>query len=164
VARHLDGVDAVGAAGSFHLDFRTAPNAKSSPTASCTDSLTRMSPRAASAGTRAAIAMLRPNRCPARHVLEPTLPFGIDGSSGIVAALFFNPHAESVFFGHVGDRDSGVTVAFDVVQKSAETVLPPVDMRAPCPARQLLESALTLGLKGALRVVVALRVDHAPSL
>ncbi len=80
--------------------------------------------------------------CPARHVLEPTLPFGVDGSSGIVAALFFNPHAESLVFGHVGDRDSGVTMPFDVVQKSAETVLPLVGMGVPCPAGQVLELAL----------------------
>jgi hypothetical protein len=62
-------------------------------------------------------------------VLEPTLPFGVSGSSGIVAALFFNPHSESVFFAHVGDRDWCVTMAFDVVQKSAEPFLLPVGAR-----------------------------------
>jgi hypothetical protein len=59
----------------------------------------------------------------------------------------------------VGLRDAGVTVAFDVVQESAETFLPLVGLAVPCPSGQVVESALAISLKGAFGAEVALRID-----
>ena len=48
---------------------------------------------------------------------------------------------------------------FDVVEESAETLLPLVGEEVPCPARQLLESVLAVSVKGAFGVIAALTVD-----
>jgi len=67
--------------------------------------------------------------CPARHVLESALTLGLKGALGVVVALRVDPRTESAVIDGVGDRDSGVTVAFDVVEKSAEPFLLPVGAR-----------------------------------
>ncbi len=64
--------------------------------------------------------------------------------------------AELVAIDRVGLRDAGVTVALDVVQESAETLLPPVGDRVPGPAGQILKSALAIGVESASGAEAAL--------
>ncbi len=74
-------------------------------------------------------------------------------------ALGSDPRAERVAIIGVGPWDAGITVVFDVVLESAEPLLPPVGLGIPCPAGQVLESALAIGLKGAFGVAGALHGD-----
>src|SRR5271165_5791161 len=62
--------------------------------------------------------------CPAGHVLELALAIGLKGAAVVVNALLAHPRAERVAIVCVGPWDAGVTVAFDVVQQSAEPLLP----------------------------------------
>ena len=78
---------------------------------------------------------------------------GVKGAFGVVVALHGDPLTERVAIDRVGRRDAGVTVAFDVVAESAETLLPLVGVGVPCPAGQVLESVLAVGVKGAFGVL-----------
>ena len=102
--------------------------------------------------------------CPAGQVLESVLAVGVKDAFGVVGALRGDPRAELVAIDRVGLRDAGVTVAFDVVEESTETLLPPGGVGVPCPAGQVFESALAIGVKGAFGVVVALPYDPLPEL
>ena len=75
------------------------------------------------------------------------------------SALLRDPRTEPVAIVGVAERDAGVTVAFDVVQESAEALLPLGGVRVPCPAGQLLEFAFAVGVEGAFVVPLALRRD-----
>ena len=101
--------------------------------------------------------------CPAGQFLESALAVGVKGASGVVDALVCDPPTEPVAIDLVGRRDPGVTVAFDVVQESAEPLLPLVGEGVPCPAGQGLESALAVGVKGASGVAERCWLTHAPS-
>ena len=76
-----------------------------------------------------------------------------------LARCFIDPPTKPVAIDGVGLRDAGVTVAFDVVQQSAETLLPLVGAGLPCPARQVFESAFAVGVEHAFGVVDALQAD-----
>ena len=45
-------------------------------------------------------------------------------------------------------------MALDILQESAETLLPLVGVGVPCPAGQVLESAFAISVKGAFGVPV----------
>ena len=94
---------------------------------------------------------------------ESALAVGVKGAFGVAVALRVDPHTERVAIDGVGPRDAGVTVAFDVVQESAETLLPLVGAGVPGPAGQVLESALAVGVKGALGVGCVALLTHRPS-
>lgn len=101
---------------------------------------------------------------PAGQVMEPVFAVGIKGAVGMEVALRDHPLTEPIAIDRVGHWDAGVTVAFDVVLESAETLLPLVSAGIPCPAGQPLESAFAVSLKGAFAVELALRTDpHTPS-
>ena len=99
---------------------------------------------------------------PAGQILEPASAVGVKGASAFVA-LHIDPRTEPVAIDRVGDRDAGVTVAFDIVLESAETLLPLVGEGVPRPAGQILESPFALGVKGAFGVRGALLYDPPPS-
>jgi hypothetical protein len=77
--------------------------------------------------------------------LEPVAALGTKGVSS--TALIADPCSELVAVDRVGVRDAGITMAFDVVQKSGEAFLPLVGVRTPCPAWQLFESVLAVSVK-----------------
>ena len=62
--------------------------------------------------------------CPAVQFLKPVFAVGIKGACGVPLALRLDPRAQVTIVGLVRLRDIGITVAFDVVQESAETFLP----------------------------------------
>ena len=102
--------------------------------------------------------------CPAGQVRESALAIGVKGAFGVHAPLCKDPMTETVAIDGVGLRDAGVTVAFDVVLESAETLLPPVGAGIPGPAGQVRESALAIGVKGALGARLTRCVaTHTPS-
>ena len=74
---------------------------------------------------------------------------GVKAACKVRVALPTDPCTELVAVHRVGLRDAGVTVAFHVVQQSAETFLPQVGACLPCPTGQVLESLLAVGVKGA---------------
>ena len=84
------------------------------------------------------------------------------GSLGVPVALHVDPLAEPVAIDVVGQRDTGVTVAFDIVQEPAEAFIPLLRMGVPGPAWKFLKSRLTVGGEGAAGVLVALAVDPSP--
>ena len=73
---------------------------------------------------------------------------GVERAVGVVGALLIDPTTQLVAIDRVGQRDTGVPVTFDVAPELPEALLPPVGVRGAGPAGQLLESALTIGLKG----------------
>ena len=96
---------------------------------------------------------------PAGQVRESALAIGVKGAFGAVDALPTDPPTERVAIERVALWDAGVTVASDVVQQPAETLLPPVGVGVPCPAGQVLESAFAIGVKPAFRMERALYYD-----
>jgi hypothetical protein len=64
-------------------------------------------------------------------------PVGTNGALGVESVLSLDPPAERVAIDCVRIRDQGVTVAFDVVQESAERLLPQAGDGVPCPAGRL---------------------------
>ena len=95
---------------------------------------------------------------------ESVLAVSVKGAFGVDVRCVIDPLTEPVAIDRVGLRDAGVTVAFDVVQESAETLLPLVGAGVPCPAGQLLESVLAVGVKGAFGVLLRCILTHLPSL
>ena len=87
------------------------------------------------------------------------MAIGVKGAFGVVAALLYDPPTEPVAIDRVGHRDTGITVALDVIQEPAESFLPSVGTGVPGPAGQFLESLLTVGVEGAVGVIPALYVD-----
>jgi hypothetical protein len=67
--------------------------------------------------------------CPAGQVLESAFAIGLKGAFGMENALLTDPSAKLKAIDAVVPRDSCVTMAFDVVQKSAEPFLLPVGAR-----------------------------------
>jgi hypothetical protein len=84
---------------------------------------------------------------------------GLKSTLPAIVALVMDPVAELVAIDGVGPPDVGITVAFDVLDESAEPLLPPLGVRVPGPAGQVLESTLPIGLKGAFGPVLALLLD-----
>ena len=78
------------------------------------------------------------------------------GGLPVLGALLSDPRTEPVAIDRVQVRHSGVTVTFDVAQKLAEPLLPPVGTAVPRPAGQVLKSALAVGVKSALGMIDAL--------
>ncbi len=87
------------------------------------------------------------------------LALGEKDASAVKAALRYDPRPELVAIHRVGGRDAGVTVVFDVVQQSAEPLLPPVGLGIPCPAGQVFEPVFVVGVQGAFDVTPALHID-----
>ena len=65
-------------------------------------------------------------------------------------ALIIDPLTELVTIDGVGLRDAGIAVAFDVVLKSAETLLPLRSFWVPCPGGKFFEPAFPVSWKGTL--------------
>jgi hypothetical protein len=97
--------------------------------------------------------------CPAGQFLESALAIGFKDAFTVVCALHDDPLTELVAIDRVRVRDSGMSLLFDVVLESAEPRFPLVGVGVPCPPWQVLESALTVGVKGAFGVEGALPVD-----
>jgi hypothetical protein len=87
------------------------------------------------------------------------LAVGVKGSFSAPGALLHDPSTEPVAIDFVRRRDTGVRVAFDVVEESAEILLPRGGTSAPCPAGKLLESVFAIGVKSSFGVCVALVGD-----
>jgi hypothetical protein len=84
-------------------------------------------------------------------------PFAFKGIPSL--ALPRGPLTEFVAIGDVRLRDSGITVALDIVRELPETFLPTVGAGSPGPAGQRLELAHAIVVKSAFGVPVALRDD-----
>jgi hypothetical protein len=74
------------------------------------------------------------------------------GAFCVVGPLRVHPRAEVVAISRVARRDTGVAMALDILQESGETLLPLPSNGIPCPAWQLFQSVLAVGLKDALDV------------
>ena len=71
--------------------------------------------------------------CPAGQVLKLASAVCIKGAFGVPGPLLTDETTEVVAVDGVTLRDTGVRVAFDVVQQSTEALLPHVGLRYPCP-------------------------------
>jgi hypothetical protein len=67
------------------------------------------------------------------------LAIGVEGALDVALALRHDPTTELAAIDGVRVRNASVTVAFDILQELAETLLPLLGLRAPCPAGQGLE-------------------------
>ena len=97
--------------------------------------------------------------CPAGQVLKSAFAIVVNDAFGVLVALNADPLTELVTIDLVGHRNPRVTVVLDVFHEAAETLLPLIDERVPCPAGQVLEAAFRLGVKAAFGVAVALLTD-----
>ena len=59
------------------------------------------------------------------------LAVGVKAAFGVLGALIADPHTELVAIDCGGQRDAGLTMAFDVAQQSAKTLLPLVGEEVP---------------------------------
>jgi hypothetical protein len=96
---------------------------------------------------------------PARQVLKSALAVRVKDAFAVPGPLLAHPETQVEAIDLVGLGDSGVTLAFDVAQEMAETLLPTIGECVPGPARRLLESPLALGVEGAVFMFTALCID-----
>ena len=84
---------------------------------------------------------------------------GVKGAFLVALTLTTGPPTEPIAIDGIGLRDVGAAVVFDVVEESAEFLLPVVGGEIPCPAGQFVKPVLTVGVKGAFMPLDALLPD-----
>ncbi len=100
-----------------------------------------------------------PIPCPARQLFKSFRTIGGNDVLRLILTLNSYPRAKPVSADLVGVRDASVTVAFDILLESAETLLELFVEGIPRPTRQVPKSAFTLSVKNAPRVKGALVRD-----